>query len=277
MTTPNTRILIVEDEPVVKLYLKSCLEQMGYQVLPPASSYQEAISAFKSEIPHLVLMDIVLDGELDGIQAAETIYRDYKVPVVFLTAYSDDDTLNRARLCQPYGYIVKPFKEEDLKSTIEVALFKAKQETQLRNNLDFSTSLLDSIEYPVVAVGLNEEIIYLNSRVAECAGKPERDLMGKGFGESFPLFSENGEPREIPFGRIMVSGIAELYEGITLKSAQGEERLIDAVISPFRNLSDKVIGSVILFRDVTEISLSREEKLKNLQYLTQLLEKQNRD
>jgi len=274
LATPNIRILIVEDEPVVKLHLKSCLEQMGYQVLPPASTGEEAIQAYQSQKPHLILMDIVLEGRSDGIKAAETLSREHEAPIVFLTAYSDDSTLKQARVCQPYGYIVKPFKEEDLKSTIEMALFKSKQEKILRSNLDFNASLLDSIDYPVLAVDCSENIIFLNSRIPALLGKSEIDIFGKEFDKAVPLYSENGDPLEISFSRILVSGCAEQYEGVVLNVPGGENRVVDIAVSPFRKTPEKIIGSVIIFRNVTESTLSREEKLENLKNLIQLLESQ---
>lgn len=274
MTTQATRILIVEDEPVVKLHLKSCLEQMGYQVLPPASTYQEALDVFKTHEPNLVLMDIVLEGELDGIDTAEKIIRDYGAPVVFLTAYSDDNTLARARVCQPHGYIVKPFKEEDLKSTIEMALFKSRQEKILKDYITFNTALIDSIEYPVLAVDCDENIIFMNARIPSLLGKPEMEIFGKGFDQTVKLFSENGDRMEIPYDRILVSGDAEHFDGVTLKCADGKTRLVDIAVSPFKKMPHRIIGAVLIFRDVTESTLSREEKSQTLESLIQLLEGQ---
>jgi len=227
MTKKNTRILIVEDEPVVKLHLKSCLEKIGYQVLTPVSSCQEALDVFKAQKPNLVLMDIVLEGELDGIDAAEKISRDYGVPVVFLTAYSDDSTLNRARVCQPFGYIVKPFKEEDLKSTIKIALFKSRQEKILKEHLKFNSALLDSIEYPVMAIDCEENIIFLNSKIQPLLEKEDVQILGKEFGKVFKLFSENGSKIKIPFGRILVNGEAEEFNGISLKISNEKTRLVN--------------------------------------------------
>lgn len=275
MTKKNTRILIVEDEPVVKLHLKSCLEKIGYQVLTPVSSCQEALDVFKAQKPNLVLMDIILEGELDGIYAAEKISRDYGVPVVFLTAYSDDSTLNRARVCQPFGYIVKPFKEEDLKSAIEIALFKSGQERLLKENMKFNSSLLDSIEYPVMAIDCEENIIFLNSKIPPLLEKKDVQIFGKEFGKVFKLFSENGSKMKIPFGRILVNGEAEEFNDISLKISNEKTRSVDIVVSPFKKLANKIIGLVLIIRDVTEYSMSREEKEANLKNLIRLIKGQS--
>ena len=215
-----TSILIVEDEPIVSLHLKSCLEQLGYMVLPPVSSYKDALLSFKKNTPSLVLMDIVLEGKHDGIDAADKIAREFKVPVIFLTAYSDKKTINRARACQPFGYIVKPFREEDLKSSIEIALFKHQQEKIIRERLSFNTSLLDSIEYPVVALDYDENIVFLNSKIPLLLERKEGQILGKEFKNVFKLFYESGSKMEIPFDRILVKGEAEEFTGIGLKESK---------------------------------------------------------
>lgn len=275
MTTQNTKILIVEDEPVVKLHLKTCLEQIGYHVLPPVSSCYQALKSSKKETPNLVLMDIVLEGELDGIHAAEKITRDLGVPVVFLTAYSDEKTLNRARVCQPFGYIVKPFREEDLKSAIEIALFKFQQEKVLREHLSFNSSLLNSIEYPVMALNCDENIIFLSPKIQELLGKKEAQILGKGFGKVVKLFSENGERLDIPFDRILVTGEAEEFNGILIQVSKEIKRWVDITVSPFKKQSNIIIGSVLIFKDVTELSMTRQEKEKTLKFLAELVERKS--
>lgn len=272
MKTKRPRILIVEDEPVVRIHLKACLEQLGYHVLPPVSSCYDALKSVKNEIPNLVLMDIVLEGKLDGIHAAEKITRDSGVPIVFLTAHSDGKTLSRARLCQPHGYIVKPFKEEDLKSTIEIVLFKYQQEKVLKEHLSFNSSLLDSIEYPIMAVDCEENIIFLNSKVPSLLDKKEIHIFGKEFCKTVKLFCENGDRMEIPFDRILVKGEAEEFNDVVLKISKEQTRLVDIVASPFRKMPTKTIGSVLIFKDVTEKSMSREEKEKLLKNLIKFIE-----
>ncbi|MEW6750098.1 MAG: response regulator, partial [Candidatus Latescibacterota bacterium] len=126
-------ILVVEDERIVTEDIREALQQLGYEVPAMASSGTQAISAAAKVGPELVLMDVRLRGSMDGIEAAERICRDLNVPVVFLTAYADDRTLERAKRTGPYGYLVKPFNERELRSTIEVALYKHGVETQLRD------------------------------------------------------------------------------------------------------------------------------------------------
>ncbi|WP_292465713.1 response regulator [Methanolobus sp.] len=125
----NAKILVVEDENVVALEIKKRLTRLGYVVPSVAASGKEAISKAKGFLPDLILMDIRLKGEMDGIEAAQEIWTQLGIPVIYLTAHSDDETLKRAKQTNPYGYVLKPFEEEDLRAVIEVALYRRQKET----------------------------------------------------------------------------------------------------------------------------------------------------
>jgi len=116
------RILVVEDEHIVAMGIKKMLKSLGYQVTGIASTGEDAISKAESTFPDLVLMDIMLKGNIDGIEAAREIIKRFDLPIVYLSAYSDSKILERAKQTGPFGYIVKPFEEKDLYSSIEMAL-----------------------------------------------------------------------------------------------------------------------------------------------------------
>jgi signal transduction histidine kinase len=122
----KANIMIVEDEAIVGEELKISLEDMGYTVTSIVKSGEQAIEKAEQDCPDLILMDIRLKGQMDGVEAAELIRSRLGIPVVFLTAYADEDKLGRAKLTMPFGYILKPFKDRDLKVTIEIALHTAK-------------------------------------------------------------------------------------------------------------------------------------------------------
>lgn len=125
-----TKILIVEDEVIIADDIKESLEILGYESLSAVSSGKEAIERVNLEMPDIVLMDIRLRDEMDGIEAAERIYSSYRVPVIFLTAYSDDSLIERAKRVGPFGYLIKPFDSRELKAMIEMALYKVKIEQE---------------------------------------------------------------------------------------------------------------------------------------------------
>ncbi|MFO7850752.1 MAG: ATP-binding protein [Spirochaetia bacterium] len=128
----KVKILIVEDESIVAMDIKRRLVALGYQVIGHALSGEDAVSFSGEQRPDLVLMDIHLKGDMDGIKAADEIRRNYEIPVIYITAYSDEATLDRAKVTEPFGYILKPFQEREVHSAIEMAIYKHRAEQELR-------------------------------------------------------------------------------------------------------------------------------------------------
>ena len=126
----SARILVVEDEGIVVLHIKKTLERLGYEVAGIAATGEDAIIKAMEDRPDLVLMDIVLKGPVDGIDAAEKIRAIFSIPIVYLTAHADEMTLKRAMATEPFGYIVKPFRKRDLYIAIEFALYKSRAEAE---------------------------------------------------------------------------------------------------------------------------------------------------
>ncbi|MBQ4415448.1 MAG: response regulator, partial [Methanomicrobium sp.] len=120
----NKKILITEDEGIVALEIRETLENLGYYVVGEAQTGQEAIELARDNKPDLVLMDITLQGDMDGIEAAERIYNLYDIPIIFLTSHSDEATIKRAMRSNPFGYLIKPFNDRELYSNIEMTLHK---------------------------------------------------------------------------------------------------------------------------------------------------------
>jgi len=133
-TTAKVRILVVEDEGIVAKDIQNTLKGLGYGVSARASSGEEAIDKAADTQPDLILMDIVLKGGMDGVEAAEQIRTRFDIPVVYLTAYSDEETLQRAKITEPYGYVLKPFSERELQSNIEMALHKHRMAVKLKES-----------------------------------------------------------------------------------------------------------------------------------------------
>jgi CheY-like chemotaxis protein len=125
----SASVLVVEDENIVARDILSMLKDLGYLVAAVASSGEEAIEKAAIKRPDVVLMDIVLKGEVDGVQAAQEIRTRFQIPVIYLTAYADEETLQRAKLTEPFGYILKPFEERELHVAIELALYRHRNQT----------------------------------------------------------------------------------------------------------------------------------------------------
>ena len=158
----KTRILIVEDEVITGMDLQESLEGLGYQVVGIAHSCRPAVEMAESERPDLVLMDIMLKGEGDGIEAAALIREQLDIPVVFLTAYSDKETLERARVTVPWGYLLKPFQEREMHVTIQMALYHAERERE-------RTILLKRLERQVVELQAQERLMRAQMQVESVA------------------------------------------------------------------------------------------------------------
>ncbi|WP_287680204.1 response regulator [Methanobacterium sp.] len=156
---PDTSIMLVEDEIIVAADVKNRLENMGYEVLGIFDTGEEAIEKAGELKPNLVLMDIVLKGDMDGIDAAQKIRELFEIPIIYLTAYSDEKTLQRAKVTEPFGYVLKPFEDREIQSAIEMAIYKHKMEQQLKESeekyrkliekfLQVSTEILNELSKP---------------------------------------------------------------------------------------------------------------------------------
>jgi len=158
------KILVVEDEKILAMGLKRKLEIMGYTVTGTASSGQEAVEMAGDGQPDLILMDIVLKGDMDGIDAAQQIISLYNIPVIYITAYADEKILERAMVTEPYGYLIKPFKETELKANIKMALYKHKAESKRKESIkkrlmdDYNQFIFKSINESIDETEIKETL-----------------------------------------------------------------------------------------------------------------------
>ncbi len=158
-------IFIVEDESIVAKDIQHSLTKLGYNVVGIANNGNDAIDKITELVPDLVLMDIMIKGPLTGIEVTEKIKEKMNVPVIFLTAYADEGTLSRAKVMEPYGYILKPFKEIDLHSTIEMAVYKHQKDAALMKERDSLYSLVENKEErsrDIIFVKSNNRIVKIN-------------------------------------------------------------------------------------------------------------------
>jgi DNA-binding LytR/AlgR family response regulator len=142
----KTNILVVEDESIVSKDIQHSLKKLGYHVVGAAATGEKALELVRSERPDIVLMDIMLKGDMNGIETAEIIRNELAIPVVFLTAYADESTLAKAKVTEPYGYIIKPFKEIDLHTSIEMAIYKHGKEQEIIRDRDLLFSIVENKE-----------------------------------------------------------------------------------------------------------------------------------
>jgi PAS domain S-box-containing protein len=174
----ETKILVVEDEAITGMDIQRSLQEMGYAVVAIATTGEVAVSKAGELRPDLILMDIMLAGKMNGIEAAEQIKEQFRIPVVYLTAYSDDTFLAKAKITEPFGYILKPFRELELKTTIEMALYKNAMEHSLRLSEETTRILLNATDDILFLADTGGKLLASNEALAHHAGKPVSDLTG---------------------------------------------------------------------------------------------------
>ena len=183
----ESSVMVVEDEGIVAKDIQHRLEGCGYSVPALASSAGEAIRMAEFSRPDIVLMDVVLQGDRDGIDAAEQIRERFDIPVVFLSAYADEKTLRRAKRSEPYGYLVKPFNEVELRTTIEIALFKHQMERKLRQSEGWLSAILGSVGEAVIATDAAGRIRFMNRVAERITGWPQTDALDRQWQEVCPM------------------------------------------------------------------------------------------
>lgn len=175
------KLLIVEDEMVIALSLVKSLERLGYEVAGMTNTGEEAVRLAREKRPELILMDIILAGPMDGIEAARAIQKDSDVPVIYLTANADNATVERARDTVPYGYLNKPINDRDLLTNIDSALNKHRMEQRLRESEEKYRNLINNIQDVILSADENGVITYVSPRITDIAGYQEQDMVGRGF------------------------------------------------------------------------------------------------
>jgi len=266
----RARILVVEDEGIIAEDLRMGLEEMGYDVVAVASTGEDAVREAQERRPDLVLMDVVLHGDMDGIEAAERIHAKLNIPVIYLTAYSDEKILERAKIAEPFGYMIKPIRERDLYSTIEVALFKHEMERRLKESEQWFSGVLRSIGDAVIATDWDGAVKFMNPVAEALTGWNELDAQKRPLCNVFAVVDEKtGEPfadlREVLLGDGKHAADERLS---SLLRRRNEEMFVETGASPIRNEHGEMIGTVLVFRDVTD-TRSVYERLRLLSAATE--------
>jgi PAS domain S-box-containing protein len=287
-TAPNLgRILVVEDEAIVARDLALTLNDLGYEVVGFAGTGEAALLEARANNPDLVLMDICLTGATDGIEAAHAIKRELNLPIVFLTAHSDGDTLKRAKQANPLGYVIKPYRTSDLRCAIEIALHRKEVDAQLRKREHWSGALLRSLGEAVVATNGERQIVFLNPAAEALCGWHQDEAFGRIDEEVMRLVHKtSGSPLESPLKRALAETAATaLKEDSLLLTKDGSRIPIEDCAAPIMDDQGNVLGAVIVFRDISVRRKRQQEQARALhgeierqvQERTALLEAANRE
>jgi len=248
-------ILIVEDERIVAMDLRVRLTRMGYTVTGIAGTAEEALARVANAPPDLVLLDICLAGSArDGISIAEELRAGPGLPFIYMTAYSDARTVDRAKTTAPFGFILKPFDERELRATIEMALYKSNVERKLRESQEWLQTTLASVGDGVIATDARGLVRFINPVAAALTGWTPEDAAGRPIDDVVHLRHE--EPalaRANPIWTAIEENRAvHLQTGVVLTSRDGRETPIEDSAAPIRGHSSRPSGAVFVLRDVTE-------------------------
>ncbi|MBN8559273.1 MAG: response regulator [Leptolyngbya sp. UWPOB_LEPTO1] len=256
------RILVVEDESVVAWHVQEALQSLGHEVIAIATTARQAIDIARSHHPDLVLMDICLQGKNDGVYAAEELYLKLNVPVVFLTAHSDEQTLGYAMKTSPFGYLVKPFKDADLHLAIQVALQRYRLEAAIKATQRWYATTLVSIGDATIATDVDGFITFMNPAAEFFTGWTQEQALGEFAGRVLNLVhEETGEAIDNPILAALCRGdTITLPSRAALRSRDGTERPVGDSASPIRDRDGAIIGGVMVFQDMSD-RRQRESKL----------------
>jgi len=260
----KARILVVEDEVVVARDIQMILTHLGYEVPTPINTGEAALAQLKDIQPDLILMDIHLAGKKDGIEAAEQIRQEMQIPVIYLTAHSDDATLRRANITEPYGYILKPFEERELTIAIEMALYRHSAEQKLRQMERWLASTIKSMGDAVITTDIHGRVTFMNQIAESLTGWDRSDALGRNFGEVMKLVDDEDihKPLTGLVERVIQEEvIIEIGANSLLITRDGNQRPVDDSAAPIRDNQGNIIGVVIVFRDVA-IRKQVEEQLR---------------
>lgn len=263
------KILIVEDEWIIANDLKSSLTNLGYIVPSIAATGTEAIEYVKTKKINLVLMDIVLQGELDGIETAKEIISTYEIPVIYLTAYTDEAILKQAKKSGAYGYLVKPFKDREMQATIELALYKHEMEKKLKASEDQLYTTLVSINDAVISSDNTGLIIFMNPLAETLTGWKLENARKKNLVDIFKIRrDEEGREAENPLTKIIREGLTITQANYVMYAHKGSKKSIELSSAPIKDDKGNINGAVIVFRDIT----SRIQTEKELEAYRKQLE-----
>lgn len=242
-------VLVVEDERIVARDLQETLSSMGYNAYAIASSADEAVARASERCPDIVLMDIRIKGNRDGIETAEILRRNFDVPVIYLTAHVDEATIERAKKTEPYGYLLKPVKSAELRSVLEMALYKHDMDKRIREREHWFSTTLRSIADAVITVDLSGCVTFMNPVAEELTGVSMADAVGSRARDILRL--SGSAPALSPLDDALAQRRAVTLPEAALSREAAAPRTISDSAAPVID-DGRLLGAVMVFRDITE-------------------------
>ena len=250
-------IMIVEDESIIALDIKTSLMRLGYDVSGVAASGDIALKKIAEKQPDLILMDIHLKGEMSGIEVSERVKTDYQIPVLYLTANADNSTFQKAKHTDPYGYILKPFGEKELGIAIEIALHKHQQAQVIRSSESWYATAFQSLDEAIIATDPDGLVVFMNAFAESITGRLLTDALDKPITELLALQRKIQQFDQIDLPASVNSILAAVLRGRTAVSLPHNVQLltdslpsvsIEGSATAIRDAAGNVNGSIFVFR-----------------------------
>lgn len=243
------RILIVENEGLVGCDMAATLTKLGYEVVGSCQSGEQALQVVQQTHPDLVLMDIHLSGQLDGIDTARHLRQVSTAAVIYVTACADLATVARARETQPHGYLLKPFSEDELRLTVEVAATRYLEEVERKRREHSYFEAFQSLADGVLAADLAGIVIFMNPAAARITGWAAEEVVGRSLHEVFSVFQPGGEPADI---QVTDDASNAPPRSVWLTTKHGERVAIQDRTTALRDQNNSLTGLIILFRRLAQ-------------------------
>jgi len=248
------KILIVENEMLVAWHIQEALEKLGHNIIASVTSGMEAIQVPAAIKPDLVLMDIQLEDNFDGIAAAKEIHDRYDIPIIYLTAHADEETLQRALKTNPFGYLIKPFQEKQLHITITIALHRYQLEKYLEDTKQQLVNTITSVRDATIATDYKGYITFINSAAAALTGWHKKKAIGKNINQVLTIINRKTQQEiENPVVKGMQRGINIKFPNSCLLVARNGKKIpIRETAAFIRNGDGEIVGSILVFQDITK-------------------------
>jgi PAS domain S-box-containing protein len=256
----NAQILVVEDESTIAITIQDILKSFGYAVPAIARSGEEAVQKVAEIHPDLVLMDIRLEGSMDGVEAAGKIRSDFNIPVVYLTAHIDDNTVQRAAITGPFGYILKPFESRELHIAIELALYKHNMETKVEESERLLSTILKNIGDAVISTDINGCITFMNQVAEKLICYSQKDAIGEDLTNVLHIINDQKQPltRRSIINILRKGAVVDFANYNQLITNDGTEIFIESSATLIKDTKEYIAGAVLVFRDITERKWAEE-------------------
>lgn len=269
----KTKIMVVEDESIVARDIRNMLLGLGYDVTAVVTTAREAVISAEKTIPDLVLMDIMLQGESSGVEAADVIYGRLNIPVVYLTAFADENTLQRAKKTEPFGYLLKPFEERELQTTIEIALYKFEMELRIKNRERWLSTILKSIADAVIATDDQGRITLMNPLAESLTGWPQEQAVSLPLNDIYQTVNpQTGKDYQIPLDKVIQGSRWRHTTEVVLRSKNDQRTPIDQKVAPIRNQQGAITGAVVTFTDISRRKKAEDDVIHSFQQQQRALE-----